>query len=83
MSKKKSPKVELIQEKEKEIPVQILAKSIVDVAEAMERIKSSRVTRDLIVTLVWARSGVSKAAINTILDNLENIERQWLKKAAE
>ncbi len=57
----------------------VLADSISALANAMKQINQSRLSRDAIVTLLARRSGVSRADIERILDNLDNFDKEWLK----
>lgn len=62
-------------------PVEIIEQSIVEIAQAMKKINSTRLTRRAIVTLIHANSRVNKGDIEIVLNNLDELERTWLKKA--
>ncbi len=72
-------KVKVIQDAEKEIPAEILAQSIVDIADAMAIMNRSRLTRHAIVTLIHAQSKIARRDIEIILNNLDLLETTWLK----
>jgi mannose/fructose/N-acetylgalactosamine-specific phosphotransferase system component IIB len=77
---KKQPKVKIIQkENVEEVAPEILAQSIVDVAKAMEAFNKSRLRRETIITLIHAHSKVPKGQIELVLNNLDALERLWLK----
>ncbi|HEX8098125.1 MAG TPA: hypothetical protein VF507_08820 [Pyrinomonadaceae bacterium] len=65
---------------EEPMAAEIIEQSIVEIADAMRRIERTRLTRDAIVTLIHAKSKVPKRDIEIVLNNLEGLERTWLKK---
>jgi hypothetical protein len=70
----------LIVENPSEVPVKVIAESIVDIAGAMRRINETRLTREAIVALIHDRSRVQKGIIHLVLNNLDQLEENWLKK---
>lgn len=62
-----------------EVPAEVIAQSIVEIAQAFKRIEGSRLTRRAIVTLIQAQSKVGKTEIELVLNNLLELERLWLK----
>lgn len=62
-----------------EIPAEVIAQAIVDIAAGMKKLNGTRLTRKAIVTLLHASSGVNKGTIEIVLNNLELLERTWLK----
>ncbi|PYS52418.1 MAG: hypothetical protein DMF68_01530 [Acidobacteria bacterium] len=62
------------------LPVEVIEQAIVDIADGMKKLNSTRLTRKAIVTLLHASSGVNKGTIEIVLNNLELIEHTWLKK---
>jgi hypothetical protein len=78
---KKEPAVKIVPGADDEpLPVEIIEQSIVEIADGMKRLNSTRLTRKAIVTLLHASSGVNKGTIEIVLNNLELIEHTWLKK---
>lgn len=73
-------KVEVKQDPEKPIPAELMAQAIVDIADAMKKLNASRLTRAAIVTLIKDKSGIDKNKIEIVLNNLDELERNWLKK---
>lgn len=73
-------KIKVIQDPADEVPAEILAKAIVEVAKGMKLIEASRLTRNAIVALIHDRSRVGKETIHVILNNLDELESHWLKK---
>ena len=73
-------KVKIVQKENDEVPVEIIASSIVEIAKGMERINKSRLTREAIVTLISDKSKVAKGTVNIVLNNLDALERNFLKK---
>lgn len=60
-------------------PVEELAKAIQDIAIAARKISATRLTRRALVTLIQAESKVPKRDIELVLNNLEQMDRTWLK----
>lgn len=73
-------KVKVIQNPEKEIPVGVMAESIVKISDAMKQIANSRATRKMIVALIHDSSKLGKTQIEVVLNNLDHLESTWLKK---
>lgn len=73
----KTNKIEVVGFEEK--PIEVLVASIETIANSMKRIEQTRLTRAAIVTLIKDASGVHKTTINQVLDNLESLEKNWLK----
>lgn len=73
-------KTKIIQDEQKPHAVEIIATSIVEIAEAMRKINASRLTRDAVITLIARNSHVSRGDIENVLDNLDTLENRWLKK---
>lgn len=63
----------------KEVPAEILATAIVQIAEAMRVINATRLTRKVIVALIHDRSKLPKKTIEIVLNNLDDLETEWLK----
>lgn len=81
-SKRREPPIKIVPAGGDEpLPVEIIEQAIVDIAEGMKKLNSTRLTRKAIVTLLHAScgSGVGKGAIETVLSNLELLEHHWLK----
>lgn len=62
-----------------EIPAEIIATSIVQIAEAMKAINSTRLTRRAIIALIQDQSKLPKKTIEIVLNNLDALETDWLK----
>lgn len=60
-------------------PVEIIAQAIIDISDAMKTVASSRLSRRAIVTLVHEQSKIARRDIELVLNNLEQLERTWLK----
>lgn len=61
-------------------PVELIAKSIIELSEGMRRINATRLTRKSLVILLNAHSKVGKADIEIILNCLTELETIFLKK---
>jgi hypothetical protein len=64
-----------------ETPVEVIVTSILKLSEAMQELSRSRLTRRAIVTLIQAESKLAKRDIELVLNNLESLEKTWLKPA--
>lgn len=60
-------------------PLEIIAKSIIDVSKAFKRLNESRLKRRVIVLLLQDMTGISINSINTILDAVPKMEEHFLK----
>lgn len=59
--------------------VEIIEQSIMEIAGAMKKINSARLTRKALVILISASCGVGKTVVESVLDNLEALESIYLK----
>lgn len=62
---------------------ELLAKSIIQIAEGIEKINKGRLTRRAIVVLLQDMVGsskLSKIQINLVLDNLPRLKAWYIKK---
>lgn len=60
-------------------PVEIIAASILEIAQAMKALNSTRLKRSVIVTLIHDRSKIGKRDIELVLNNLASLEEDYLK----
>lgn len=83
MSIKKNPAVKVVQPQPpaEPIPAEVIASAIVELAEGMRKLNETRLKRDAIVTLIARTSSVPRSTIELVLNNLEELERTWLKPA--
>lgn len=56
-----------------------IATSIVQISEGMRRLGTSRLKQEAIITLIHDHSRVAKSTIRIVLNNLDQLERTWLK----
>lgn len=52
------------------------------IADGMKAINSTRLTRKALVALIHDQSKVSKNTIEIVLNNLQDLEHDWLKPRA-
>lgn len=76
---KNKQEVEIIKDKENPIPVEIMEKAVVDIANAMKKMTKSRLNRRAIVTLVARECCRSLADTERVIDALERLEKVYLK----
>lgn len=63
-------------------PLELIAQSIITVAEAAEKINKSQLERRLLVLMIQDIAGaqnISKSQINLVLDTVPKIKQQFLK----
>lgn len=62
-------------------PVEVLAASILSISQAMTVIRQSRLNRKALVALIQHNSKLPMRTIEIVLNNLQDLERDWLKPA--
>jgi hypothetical protein len=62
-----------------EIPAEIIATAITQIAESMRVLNNTRLTRKALVALIHDHSKVPKRTIEIVLNNLTALETVWLK----
>lgn len=72
--------VRVIQDETNPIPAELIAESIVAIGNAMRKINETRLTRRAIITLIHEDSKIGRRDIEIVLNNLDTLEGQWLKK---
>lgn len=69
-----APKIDVKQEEGKEIPVEIIATAIVEIAAAMKQINATRLNRKALLVLLSNATELSQARVNCVLNALEQLE---------
>jgi hypothetical protein len=77
--KNADPVVTVKQNDEAPVAVEILAESIVQIANGMRRINASRLTRGALVVLLKDATGLAKHQIITVLNALDRLEAVYCK----
>ena len=73
------PKVSV---KETEAPTEIIADSIVSISEGIRKLRSGRLNDRSIVILIHHVCGIGQREIRSVLDAMETLESNYLKKRA-
>jgi len=60
-------------------PVEIIARDIMAISDAVRKIDNMRLSRIALVALLHDQSKVPKRTINVVLDGLRDLEKNWLK----
>ncbi len=60
-----------------------IAKSIIDISASMKAFSKSPLNRSAIVALIHDRSKVAKKTIELVLNNLEGLEKNYIKKPSQ
>lgn len=63
------------------VPAEIIASAIVQIGNAARAINSTRLSRKALVALIHDQSKVSKKTIDIVINNLADLEKDWLKPA--
>ena len=81
MKSKPETKIKVVPTPEKEEPVEVIAQAIQDMSRACQKLLNGRLKREAIVALIHDKSGIAKRTIEYVLNNLEQLEHTWLRKA--
>jgi hypothetical protein len=65
------------------IPAEEIAKAITEISSAMKALSTTRLTRKAIIVLIHDQSKLPKKTIDIVLNNLQDLERDWLKSAQQ
>lgn len=65
---------------ERERILEVLAEAILTMSKGVKAMNASRLSRAAIVALIKDKSGLSKSTIEIVLNNLDQLELNWLKK---
>lgn len=68
-------------EGEEEVPTEVIAQSIVQVSEAMKKLRSTRLTDRAIVLLIRDRTGLAINEIERVLNAASSLANIYLKPA--
>lgn len=68
---------------EKEVPVEVLATSIVAIAEGFKKLRAGRLNDKALVLLLAQASGVGKREVENVVWALDNLGETYLKKAVK
>ena len=71
--------IKVTQEPENEQPVEMIATAILEISAAMKKIQASRLKRETIVALIHDKTKLNKRVIERVLDNLDQLEANFLK----
>lgn len=74
-------KISVVQPKNKdeEIPLEVMAASVVKLAEVGKQLSASRLKQKTVIMLLHDATGVGKREIEAILDALPELEKRYLK----
>ena len=67
------------QNKENEIPVEVLAESIKEISQAIGKLRSGKLTDRAIILLIADNCTVGKPAIKDVLDSMQTLSKRYLK----
>lgn len=78
----KSSEVKVIQDPNKKpIATEILAESIVRISRGVTEIRNGRLNESGLMTLLAASTGLPKRDIKKVLDAIQDLERDYVRKA--
>ena len=75
--------VSIKQNPEQPIAAEIIAQAIVQIADGMRQLNATRLSRKAVVALIQDQSKLSKKTIEIVLNNLADLEHDWLKPASK
>lgn len=67
-------------ENAEEIPTEIIAQSIKDISDGVKKIRSGKLNDKAIILLISKASSVSLETVRSVLNGMENLEKQFLRK---
>lgn len=73
-------KVKVVQTDEQEIPVEILAESIKEIAAGVKKLRSGKLNDRAIILLISDNCNVGRPAIRKVLESMETLAATYLKK---
>jgi len=73
-------KLSVVKDPEAPVAVEVIEQAIVDIAEGMRRINNTRLTRRALVYLIHMHSKVGIGTIELVLNNLDSLEQNFLKR---
>ncbi len=73
------PQLKVVTNDQNPEPFEIIAESILAIAKGMEALQKSRLQRKVIVTLIHDQSRLGKRDIEMVLNNLQDLARDYLK----
>jgi len=59
--------------------VEVIAKSIIDIAEAMQRIENTPLNRRALVVLIKDQTGLPQRDINLVLNSITDLKKDFIK----
>lgn len=72
--------IKVIQQPGNEFTAEVLAASIRDIAQSTRRMMNAGLKREAVIALIHDHSGVGKSTIKVVLNNLEELDKIWLKE---
>ena len=63
---------------EKEIPTEVLAASIKEIADGMRKIRAGKLNERALLVLLHDATGIRIPAIREVLEGLENLDKRYL-----
>ncbi len=76
---KRNQNIEVVQDEEKPVAAKVMADSIVKIGNAMKELSKTRLKEDTIIMLVAKKTRMHQFQVKSVLDALQNLEKDWLK----
>ncbi len=73
-------KIAVVQKPDDEVPTEIIASSIRDIAAGMKKINAGALNRHALVLLLRHSSGCSARDVSAVLDSMDRLALTYLKK---
>ncbi len=76
-------RLQIVQDEESPVAIDVLAASVVRIADGIKRLGNTPLNRDAIDVLVSAHTKVAKRTVTRVLDGLRDLEATYLKKKSK
>ncbi len=78
-SKLKDQTVTIKVNQENPEPLELIAKSIIDISKAMEKMNNSSANEKLLILLIYDQTGIARSTIQRILRVIPDLKKIYLK----
>lgn len=76
---KQTKRIDVLQNPEAEVPVEVLAEAITEIAKAAQRLISGPLTKRAVIVLIQdGCTGLSKAVIESVLNSAADLKRRYV-----
>lgn len=76
----KTRDIEVVQDETSPVANEVLAQSVVRIAEGIKKLNATPLNRKGLVVLISAATGVSRSTVDRVLSGLDTLEATYIKK---